>query len=153
MLRLFQRGCSSAPTWSEARFGGANISLGESPVKCLETFSKQLDDMMTSIRASKRRGVFMRVPIESSAVIPLAAAHGFRFHHAEGESSMLLNWLPENEACPVPDFATHVIGLGGMVINEKYEVLCVKEKRAPAATSQGAWKVERQLPHRTMERY
>jgi len=54
---------------------------------------------------------------------------------------MLLNWLPTDSPSPVPDFATHVIGLGGMVLNDRQEVLCVKEKRAPAATSQGSWKL------------
>jgi len=83
----------------------------------------------------------MKIPILASAVIPIAAAHGFKFHHAEGGAAMLLNWLPEDEPSPVPDFATHVIGLGGMVLNEQREVLCVKERRAPAATSQGAWKL------------
>jgi ADP-ribose pyrophosphatase YjhB (NUDIX family) len=96
---------------------------------------------MAEIRHAKRRGVFMKVPIAAAAVIPTAADHGFRFHHAEGTTAMLLNWLPEDEPCPVPDFATHVIGLGGMCLNEKHEVLCVKEKRAPAATSQGSWKL------------
>ena len=35
---------------------------------------------------------------------------------------MLLNWLPTDASSPVPDFATHVIGLGGMCINERHEV-------------------------------
>ena len=83
----------------------------------------------------------MKVPITHSAVIPIAAEHGFRFHHAEGDAAMLLNWLPADDPCPVPDFATHVIGLGGLVLNDDLEVLCVKEKRAPAATSQGSWKL------------
>ena len=160
----------------------------------MDTFARQLSDVMAEIRAAERRGVFMKVPIEKSAVIAAAASHGFQFHHAEGTSAMLLNWLPgtqgtslprsfypsyhptrlygtstflpilppypklyslltatgryccvpEDTPCPVPDFATHVIGLGGMCLNEQDgTVLCVKEKRAPAATSQGSWKVRR----------
>jgi len=131
---------TAAVTWTEGRFGGATVKLADT-VGCLNSFSTQLDQVMAEIREAGRRGIFMTVPIASSAVIPLAAQHGFRFHHAERDAATLLNWLPEDEPCPVPDFATHVVGLGGMVLNERHEVLCVKEKRAPAATSQGAWKL------------
>jgi hypothetical protein len=36
----------------------------------------------------------------------------------------------------VPDFATHVIGMGGLCVNSQGEVLVVKEIRASTATSQ-----------------
>lgn len=36
----------------------------------------------------------------------------------------------------VPDFATHVIGMGGMCINARGEVLLVKELKAATTTSQ-----------------
>lgn len=143
-VRCFGRrlcGAGSALSWSEARFGGATLTLGDAPIACMDTFKSEFAGVMADIRANHRRGVFMRVPIERSAVISTAAEHGFKFHHAEGDSAMLLNWLPEQEPSPVPDFATHVIGLGGMCVNDKLEVLCVKEARAPAATSQGAWKL------------
>ena len=129
-----------APSWNEARFGGATITLGNDPPKCLDTFKNQLNDVMSSIRSAKRRGVFMKVPMSHAAVIPFAAKHGFCYHHAEGESATLLAWLPSTPS-PVPDFATHVVGVGGMALNDNNEVLVVKEKCAPAATSQGSWKL------------
>lgn len=133
--------CSaSGPSWEEARFGGATVRLGDAPIECLEEFGRQLDEIMASIRAAGRAGVFMKVPLEQAGVIPLAAKHGFRYHHADGDAAMLLNWLPPTPS-PVPDFATHVVGVGGMALNERFEVLAVKEKRAPAATSQGSWKL------------
>ena len=134
------RAASSSPSWTEGRFGGATIALGDGPVECMETFTEELSTVMAEIRAAERRGVFMKVPIEKSAVMAAASEHGFKFHHAEGSSAMLINWLPDTPS-PIPDFATHVIGLGGMCLNDRHEVLCVKEKRAPAATSQGSWKL------------
>lgn len=138
MRRLCSSSASSGCTWAEARFGGATVAIGDVP--CLATFERQLGEVMQAIRGAGRKGVFMKVPIEQAGVIPLAAAEGFRFHHAEGGAAMLLNWLPGG-CCPVPDFATHVVGVGGMALNERGEVLAVKEKRAPSATSQGAWKL------------
>ena len=80
---------------------------------------------MSVIKADERKGVWMRVPIELSNAIQFAAKHGFQYHHAEGQSAMLLKWLPDDEPCPVPAFATHVIGVGGLVVNASNEACCV----------------------------
>jgi ADP-ribose pyrophosphatase YjhB (NUDIX family) len=82
----------------------------------------------------------MRVPIEMASVIPTAASLGFRFHHAQGSEAMLLNWLPGGSN-PVPDFATHVVGVGGLALNDRREVLVVKERVNPSAKLQGSWKL------------
>ena len=52
--------------------------------------------------------------------------------------AMLLRWLPTDAPCPVPAFATHIVGCGGLVINPKGEVLCVREKDSLRKTS---WKL------------
>ena len=51
---------------------------------------------------------------------------------------MLLRWLPTDAPCPVPAFATHIVGCGGLVINPKGEVLCVREKNPLRKTG---WKL------------
>ena len=48
----------------------------------------------------------MTVPIEASAACAVAARHGFSYHHAEGSSAVLLNWLPTDATIAVPPFAT-----------------------------------------------
>jgi hypothetical protein len=89
--------CSGASvqqvSWTEARFAGATIVLDQGPIG--PSFKTQLGEAMAEIRAAGRKGVWMRVPIEQSAAIPVAAEHGFRFHHAEGAHCMLLLWLPQ----------------------------------------------------------
>jgi ADP-ribose pyrophosphatase YjhB (NUDIX family) len=139
-----RRLCSESGSigWKEARFDGAMVLLGDEPMDGdLTKFAGQLSRVMGEISDAGRRGVWMPVPIGQSAVIPLAAKHGFKYHHAEGETAMLLNWLPTDQPSPVPDFASHVVGVGGMALNDRGEVLVVKEKNAPAVTSQGAWKL------------
>ena len=133
---------SSAPTceWKEARFQGATVTLSADALDCIERFEREFEALVADIRANDRQGVFMKVRMSQSAAIAVAARHGFRFHHAVGDEAMLLNWLPSTPS-PVPDFATHVVGVGGMALNESYEVLAVKERRAPASTAQGAWKL------------
>eukprot|EP00966_Prymnesium_polylepis_P079454 1841565-Prymnesium_polylepis.1 len=140
LLRRVSTG-TPALAWKEARFNGATITLDPAaPVD--DALGTLLEEAMDSVRAAGRRGVFFRVPIEQAALIPIAARLGFRFHHAEAEHAMLLAWLP-SEPCPVPDFATHVLGAGGMALRPSGEVLCVKERLAPSAKSQGSWKVHK----------
>ena len=139
LLRLGRRTMSTAPTWTEARFGGATVHLGENP--SLESLESQLGAVVKELREVGRRGVWMSVPIAQAGAIPAAAAHGFKFHHAEGDKAMLLNWLPEDVPSPVPDFATTVIGAGGLTLNARNEVLVIKEARAPNPRVQGSWKL------------
>ena len=128
--------CSSAKAlpWEPARFKGANIVIDHVD----DAFEPKLQLALDELREAGRRGVWMRVPIEHSAAAAVAARHGFAFHHAEGGTAMLLRWLPSDAPCPVPAFATHIVGCGGMVINKRGEVLCVRERDSLRKTG---WKL------------
>lgn len=41
---------------------------------------------------------------------------------------MMYKWLPRNETSNIPSYAHTMVGVGGLVINEKSEVLVVSEK-------------------------
>lgn len=46
---------------------------------------------------------------------------GFSYHHAEQSYVMLTFWIPEGP-CMLPANASHQVGVGGFVVNEKNEV-------------------------------
>ena len=46
---------------------------------------------------------------------------GFEYHHAEKGYVMLTYWLPEGPSM-LPANASHQVGIGGFVINDKNEV-------------------------------
>lgn len=135
---LLVRGLSSALPWEPARFGGANIVISE-PVT--DGFEPALVKALDELVEAGKRGVWMRVPIEHSAAVAVAARHGFSYHHAEQGEAMLLRWLPTDSPCPVPSFATHIVGCGGLVINARNEVLCVREKNSLRPSARGMWKL------------
>lgn len=56
------------------------------------------------------------------------AHFGLRFHHAEGEKAVLNLWLKDGQS-KIPLFATHNVGVGGLVVNSRNEILCVRELR------------------------
>lgn len=54
---------------------------------------------------------------------------GLWFHHAEGETAVLNLWLKKDGPSKIPLLATHHVGVGGLVINSRNEILCVRELR------------------------
>jgi 8-oxo-dGTP diphosphatase len=78
--------------------------------------------------------VWLEIPLSRAALIPVAVAAGFTFHHSNPEYLMMTNCLVEGAF--VPPYATHYIGAGGVVINDQRELLVVSERyrsrRAPS---------------------
>jgi 8-oxo-dGTP pyrophosphatase MutT (NUDIX family) len=70
--------------------------------------------------------VWLNVPIERAALIPVAAAAGFRFHHSNEGDLMMTCRLVEDAF--IPNHATHYIGVGGVVLNDRQELLVVCER-------------------------
>ncbi len=49
---------------------------------------------------------------------------------------MLTRWLPSTEASTIPEYASHTIGVGGFVMNDKNEVLVVSGTKHPLLVTQ-----------------
>ncbi|XP_071124671.1 nucleoside diphosphate-linked moiety X motif 6-like [Mytilus edulis] len=94
-------------------------------------FNSLLTESLSKWRQEGRSCVWLKVPIHKSAFISTAANNGFLFHHAEHQMSLLKLWL--NTSCEdrTPRFATHQIGVSGMVYREETkEILVVKDKNS-----------------------
>ncbi|XP_065001445.1 nudix hydrolase 2-like isoform X2 [Musa acuminata AAA Group] len=63
---------------------------------------------------------------------------GFWYHHAEPSYLMLVCWLPNTEHT-IPVNASHRVGVGAFVMNDKREVLVVQEKNG-ILRGLGLWK-------------
>jgi 8-oxo-dGTP pyrophosphatase MutT (NUDIX family) len=70
--------------------------------------------------------VWLEIPIENSVLIPVAVEVGFTFHHSGPDYLMLAYQLQEGAF--VPPYATHYIGAGGVVLNDRGELLVVWER-------------------------
>jgi len=117
--------------------------LPESP----EEFQSILETSIQQWKEDKRKGVWLKIPLVLSALVPVAAGLDFEYHHAEKNYVMMTKWLPENLPNTLPESATHQIGVGAFVMNDKDEILAVKEKSGPAAVFD-IWKVPTGLIHR-----
>ncbi|GMI03447.1 hypothetical protein TrRE_jg6579 [Triparma retinervis] len=71
-------------------------------------------------------------------MIPLLGSSGFTFHRALGSTSHLYLWLDPSSPSRVPDYATHHVGVGGLVLSPcGLHILVVREERGNYST----WKI------------
>jgi 8-oxo-dGTP diphosphatase len=107
------------------QFGGVIVDADRLPADADE-FSALLDRSLTTWRTDGKRLVWLGVPLARAALIPVAVTAGFVFHHSnEGEVMMVCRLV---EDAFVPTHATHYIGVGGVVINVRQELLVVCER-------------------------
>ena len=67
------------------------------------------------------------VGLSESEWVPVLAANGFTFHHARKPDRVaMVKWLPADEECQIPPYAHHMIGVGGMVVNDRDEILTIQ---------------------------
>ncbi|HLZ28383.1 MAG TPA: NUDIX domain-containing protein [Chloroflexota bacterium] len=106
-------------------FGGVIVESDTLPEDA-EAFQADLHHSLEIWRSSGVRLVWIPVPIQRAALIPVAVAAGFTFHHTNDDALMLVHRLVEDAF--VPYHATHYIGVGGVVLNTRQELLVVCEK-------------------------
>ncbi|RUS72635.1 hypothetical protein EGW08_019609, partial [Elysia chlorotica] len=73
--------------------------------------------------------VWLQAAMTQGSYMAIAAYHGFNFHHAEGQKATLFLGLDPGRESRVPMFASHQVGVSGVVVNEETkEVLVVQDK-------------------------
>ena len=107
------------------RYGGVTIEPEMLPTT-VELFQEALDASLAHWHEDDLKLVWLEIPIALVEFIPLAVKRGFIFHHSTPEQSTLVYRLQPDAF--VPAYASHYIGVGGVVVNEKQELLVVAEQ-------------------------
>ncbi len=110
---------------TENPFGGvipAPDGLDSDP----KIFTQRLNISLVAWREKGYRVVWLEISLEQAALIPIATATGFRFHHS-GEDYLMMT-LQLEEGAFIPPHASHYIGAGGVAINDRDELLVVSER-------------------------
>jgi 8-oxo-dGTP pyrophosphatase MutT (NUDIX family) len=118
-------GDSRVLEWTENRFGGAVVDPEALPTAA-DTFAARLSDSLRVWTAQGLKVAWLEVPIAKTALIPIAVEAGFVFHHSGQAYVMMTRQLVEGAF--VPPYATHYVGAGGVVINDRQELLVVWER-------------------------
>ncbi|KAK9095205.1 hypothetical protein Scep_026674 [Stephania cephalantha] len=129
---------STVLDYSEDKYDGVVIDPDRLPSNP-KAFASILRASLSHWRLKGKKGIWLKLPVERSELVPIAVKEGFEYHHAERQYLMLTYWIPQGPSL-LPDNASHHVGIGGFVINDQDEVLVVQEKYCPPACV-GLWKL------------
>ena len=107
------------------QFGGVvtdTSALPDDP----RAFGALLRDSIESWTSNGYKVVWLEIPLSHSALVPVAAEAGFEYHHAD--TGYALMTLRLESGAYIPPYATHYIGAGAVVLNERDEILVVVER-------------------------
>ena len=112
-------------TWSH---DSVKIFVNEDPIFDRSSFSDRLQDTIHAMKEMGKSSIWVEVPMQQAGFIEDMMDLGFTFHHAQGYTANLNLWL-RKDSNKVPEFATHHVGVGAVVVNSRDEILCVRELR------------------------
>ncbi|WRX26090.1 NUDIX hydrolase domain - like 10 [Theobroma cacao] len=118
------------------RYGGVIVEMSE-PMDPA-AFASSLRASIAQWRHQGKKGVWIKLPIQHVNLVEAAVKEGFWFHHAEPNYLMLAYWIPGGTHT-LPANASHRVGVGAFVMNEKREVLVVQENTGRFRGT-GVWK-------------
>ncbi|CAM6019507.1 unnamed protein product [Sphagnum balticum] len=95
--------------------------------KDIPTFVKSLKISLEFWKSQNKKGVWLKLPIANSNLVQPALQEGLKYHHAESTYVMLVTWLSSSPST-IPRNASHQVGIGAFVVNDKHEILAVQAK-------------------------
>jgi len=113
------------------------------------TFRERLQSSLATWRTDRRCAVWVKVPKSAAGALPALLEEGFDWHHAKPAQledraegyALLALWLLEGEASRLPLYPSTQVGVGGLVLNSKREVLLMQERVSISAQVHGLWKL------------
>ena len=106
----------------------AGITIDNTTIpNVLEEFENEIVQIIKNIE--NKRLLWVKIPIHRSDLIPMLTQYDFIFHHCNEEDITLLKKLVVDPI--IPTARNHTLGVGVVVINEKNELLVIKERINP----------------------
>mgnify|MGYP000845574507 CR=1 FL=1 len=90
-----------------------------------DAFVKKMESSIARWKEECMEVFWLTIPESKSRLIPIALSYGFKFHHTQKDTLVLIKKMHEH-AFVVP-YASHYIGVGGVVIDDKNRLLVVRE--------------------------
>ena len=91
-----------------------------------DDFAAALDASIAEWRGAGYEVAWVDIPLELATHVPVATQRGFTYHHADDHGvTATLMLIPDSF---IPPYATHYVGAGGVVLNDRDELLVVCER-------------------------
>jgi len=133
--QIFTRWFSSTSFLTSSLFDFKNLKFNSVLIKFSSIEQNYLEDaiiekeitrVVSELKQNGKNAVHVHIQVPLSRFIPCFAKLGFELHHAKPDRIVLVKWLLDHVENKIPPYGTHVVGVGGCVINEKQEILSVK---------------------------
>ena len=105
-------------------YNGITIDQISLPIS-KDEFEINLDFLIENTQ-DRRNLIWIYIDIQKTDFIPIATKRGFFFHSCDENYVLLVKRLKQNAI--IPTAANHTLGVGAVVINDKNEILVIKEK-------------------------
>lgn len=125
-------------TSTDDEYSGVIVELMDHPIMDSTTFLSILTPSISNWKQQGKKGVWIKLPIHLANLVETLINEGFWYHHAEPKYLMLVHWIADS-ANTIPANATHRVGIGAFVVNDKREVLVLQEKTGHFQGT-GSWK-------------
>lgn len=109
-------------------FSGLTIDTDEQDFSTEENFEPKLADAIPQWKGEGIRGLWVKIHLAHSFVVPVCSKLGFDYNHAQSGYVMMTKWLPDEEENKLPEYANQFLGVAGFVLNEKKELLVIRER-------------------------
>ena len=139
-------------TTRDTSFNGLEININEDDSMNVPTSLNDSDinsfnnfvniNTLNEYKNSGKKGVWLKLNGSSAGLINYARELGFEYHHCKDNYLMLTKWLiGDKYENKIPPYATHQIGVGGLVVNEmNRNVLVIREQHTSHNVPQ-LWKL------------
>jgi len=96
--------------------------------KTIPTLTNEFEEELSNIinNLENKKLLWIKIPIDKSELIPILTKYDFVFHHCNEKNITLLKKLINNPV--IPTARNHTLGVGVVVINEKNELLVIKDR-------------------------
>ncbi len=96
----------------------------------IHEFKERLEATIISCKQLGKSALWVEVPMSQARYIEgMGDIPGLNLHHTKENTIHLCLWLNDNVENKIPEYATHQVGVGAMVVNSRDEILCVRELR------------------------
>jgi ADP-ribose pyrophosphatase len=108
----------------------SSSSSSQNNILSVSDFRDRLQVTIHVLKQLHKTALWIEVPMDHARYIEACTGiEGLCIHHASGDKVHLSLWLKEDVENKIPEYATHQIGVGAIVINSRNEILCVREMR------------------------
>ncbi len=109
------------------RYNGLTVSKASVPLNT-KTFDHNLELLINRAISDEVNLLWLPLELEKSNLVPVATSFGFKYHTCHSDEILLVKEIKKGSI--IPTASNHTLGVGVVVINEKNELLVVKERHS-----------------------